>query len=354
MKINISLKFIFFLIFINVFLLFFIFFLKKTNSPQSFYSPIPIITSSLLKSFPKNKTEKDIPNQIVLIATGDVVLARSVNYQMIKFQNFNWPFENIKEILKKADVTLVSFEAPLVKDCLVTVEGMIFCGDPQGVKGLVDSGVDIVNLASNHMADYHQEGIKNTVQIMKENGIKIIGLEGEEILFQKIKGVVFAFLGFNDIIGSQPPVLKAENQLVKALITKARKKADVVVVGFHWGTEYQKTPDKRQIELAHLAAEAGADLIIGNHPHWIQKEEQYGKTYIKYAHGNLIFDQMWSEETKKGLIGRYYFENNRLVNKEFIPVYIENYGQPRLISLEPLPITTNSVVKSTNNDQKSR
>lgn len=304
----------------------------------------------------KNNTSKNKLKQptVTLIATGDVVLGRSVNYQMIKFKNFSWPFENIKEILKNADLSFISFEAPLVKNCPTTVEGMVFCGDPRGIKGLIESGVDIVNLASNHMADYGQEGIENTVKLMEDNGIKVVGIEGREVVYQKIKGITFAFLGFNDITGGRPPVLEAKNELVKKLINEARKKAEVVIVGFHWGTEYRSTPDQRQIELARLAAESGADLIIGNHPHWIQNDEYYKKTYIKYAHGNLIFDQMWSEETKKGVIGRYFFENNRLKNKEFIPVYIENYGQPRLITPTLLPSPTGSELKSTNNDQTNR
>jgi len=115
---------------------------------------------------------------------------------------------------------------------------------------------------------------------------------------------------------------------VKKGIFEAKKEADIVIVSMSWGVEYTDKPSDRQIALAHLAIDSGADLIIGNHPHWIQSDEQYNNTYIKYAHGNLVFDQMWSEETKKGVIGKYTFENGKLINKEFIPIYIKDYGQP--------------------------
>lgn len=102
-----------------------------------------------------------------------------------------------------------------------------------------------------------------------------------------------------------------------------------MIVAFHWGTEYTSTPNSTQIELAHSTIEAGADLIIGNHPHWVQGIEQYKGKFISYSHGNFIFDQMWSQETKEGVLGKYTFNNDGLINVEFIPVIIDEYSQPR-------------------------
>lgn len=281
--------------------------------------------------------------RVVLIATGDVVPGRSVNYQMVKFNNFEWPFEKVKDVLASGDITVVNFEVPLVKNCSTVVEGMVFCGREEAVSGLVASGVDIVTLANNHISDYGVAGIENTVKIMRENGIDTVGYslvdldEGDksqhagEILYKTVNGTKFAFLAFNDIYGSIPPILIAEKEVTERLVGEARQNADVVVVSMHWGLEYRATPDDRQVELAHLLADAGVDLIIGNHPHWIQSDEQYKDTYIKYAHGNLVFDQMWSEETKKGVIGKYTFEDGKLVDKEFIPTYIKDYGQPIVV-----------------------
>ena len=81
--------------------------------------------------------------------------------------------------------------------------------------------------------------------------------------------------------------------------------------------------------MAHTAIDAGADLIIGNHPHWVQGVEEYKGKYITYAHGNYVFDQMWSQETREGVLGKYTFNNKQLINIEFIPIIIENYSQPR-------------------------
>jgi poly-gamma-glutamate synthesis protein (capsule biosynthesis protein) len=267
--------------------------------------------------------------QIVLLATGDVVIGRSVNYQLVKYTNPVWPFEQVKAVLAAGDLTVANVEAPLLQDCPTTVEGMVFCGRETAVKGLTAAGIDVATLANNHISDYGVAGIEHTVKLLHDNAIAVAGLEGP-ILYKEVKGLKFALLAFNDISGSVPPVLRATKENIDRLVSEARRNADVVVVAMHWGAEYSATPDSRQVELAHMVADAGADLILGNHPHWIQSAEQYKATYIKYAHGNLVFDQMWSEQTKKGVIGRYTFEGTKLVAQEFIPTYIIDYGQPQL------------------------
>ena len=326
-------------------------------------SPIAVPNIVNQKASPQEVKKQKEPSRVVLIATGDVVPGRSVNYQMVKYNNFEWPFEKIKDVLASGDITAANFEVPLVKNCPTVVEGMVFCGREEAVKGLVASGVDVVTLANNHISDYGTAGIENTIILMQEKGIDTVGYSLDdlskagdkdgagivndlqigdvagggnnqftgEILYKRVNGTKFAFLAFNDIYGSIPPILSSEKEVIERLVGQARKEADVVVVAMHWGVEYRAEPDDRQIELARFVADAGADLIIGNHPHWIQSDEQYKNTYIKYAHGNLVFDQMWSEETKKGVIGKYTFEDGKLVGKEFIPIYIRDYGQPEVV-----------------------
>ena len=86
--------------------------------------------------------------------------------------------------------------------------------------------------------------------------------------------------------------------------------------------------------MAHLAIDSGADLIIGNHAHWIQPLEIYKDKLIMYAHGNFIFDQMWSQETREGVVGKYTFYNKKLVDVEYSPIQIDDYGQPHFVEGE--------------------
>lgn len=267
---------------------------------------------------------------ITLMASGDVIPARSVNQMTVKNNDFTWAFKNISSITQNADITLVNLESPLIRNCPITNEGMVFCGDSRHVEGLVYAGTDIVNLANNHSGNHGSRGIGDTINTLEANGMLVTGT-GSAVV-KKIKGIRFAFLGYNDIekFGSNPS--SAHEETIRNQVTEVKKTSDVVIVSFHWGTEYTSQPDERQISLAHLAIDAGADIVIGNHPHWIQPVEIYQGKFITYAHGNTVFDQMWSEKTKEGVIGKYTFLDKKLIEVEFFPLYIKNFGQPEFLA----------------------
>lgn len=267
-----------------------------------------------------------------LVATGDVIPARAVNFKTVQDNNFLWPFEKTAEVLKKADVTLINLESPLMEGCPVTTEGMIFCGDPKHIEGLSFAGVDVANLANNHLENWGLQGVESTASILEGAKILPIGINNPQ--FIERAGLKVAFLGYNDVGGGQVISSVDDEEKVVAEIKQAKDLADLVIVSFHWGEEYTALPTERQKELAHLAVDSGADLIIGNHPHWLQPVEIYKNKLIVYAHGNFIFDQMWSEETKKGVVGRYTFYDEQLIDVEFLPVYIIDYGQPEFLEGE--------------------
>ncbi len=126
--------------------------------------------------------------------------------------------------------------------------------------------------------------------------------------------------------------------LLEASIANLKTRADLVLVAMHAGTEYERTPNQSQIDFAHAAIDAGADMIIGAHPHWIQTIEQYKSKYIFYSLGNFVFDQEWSQDTKEGLalridVSRFSYPYTppviKLMKIELVPVIIENYCCPR-------------------------
>jgi len=186
----------------------------------------------------------------------------------------------------------------------------------------------VANLANNHLTNFGPAGTNETQILLSKHGIGMSGLGLYEI--RDIRGIKFAFLGFN---GVGTHIDRAE---LKREIDLVRPKADVVVVSFHWGKEYELLPvaaagiaPDNPREIGHLAIDDGADLVIGNHPHWVQPVEIYKDRLITYAHGNFIFDQMWSQETREGMVGRYTFYGTRLVRVDYRPVVIDNYAVPR-------------------------
>ncbi len=265
-----------------------------------------------------------------LIATGDVIPARSVNFQTQQRGDFTWAFAKTAQTLKSADLTFINLETPLLASCPTTNEGMVFCGDSRHLEGLHLAGVDIVSLANNHSGNWNTAGIEETKQLLGNQGMLVTGIDNQPT-YRKIKNINVAFLGFNDIPEFAQGIVSAQEEKIKAQIKEAKKQADLVVIAFHWGVEYTTQPTERQINLAHLAVDSGADLIIGNHPHWIQPLEFYKGKLIVYAHGNFIFDQMWSQKTREGMVGKYTFYDNKLIGAEFLPVQIDDYGQPHFL-----------------------
>ena len=118
---------------------------------------------------------------------------------------------------------------------------------------------------------------------------------------------------------------------MKLSVQNIRNTADIVIVSMHSGTEYSFEPNSRQIEFAHGAIDAGADLVYGHHPHVLQPVEEYNGKIIMYSLGNFVFDQMWSEETKESIIANVTFSKEGVEKIEFTPLKIYDYSQPRTV-----------------------
>ena len=270
---------------------------------------------------------QSIEEQVTLNFTGDVILGRSVNTQSIKKGDFSWAFRNIYKDLQSADLTIINLESPLLEKCPLTDGGFIFCGDKRHLEGLKLAGVDVVGASNNHFGDYGNEGVLETVKRLKEENIGVSGLREYEIFYQEVKGTKFAFLAFSDLGSRSDLVRRASEEDMKKFISEARLNSDFVVVQMHWGDEYQEFPNQRQKDLGRKVVDFGADLVIGNHPHWIQGYEIYQNKHIFYALGNFIFDQEWSQKTKEGVILKAIIQNKKMQNFDFTPIEIRNYGQ---------------------------
>ena len=282
---------------------------------------------------PTYKVPLDPANVRTLLVTGDIIPARGVNYFATTRHDFLWPFRPTAAYTKKADITDVNLEAPLFAGCPVSpAESFTFCGDARFVNGLTYMGADVVNLANNHLSNYGAEGVTATNLLLHQHGMQTSGLGPVAVI--NVRGLRFGFIGFNGV------GLAIDKTALKAGIARARQLADVVVVQFHWGKEYQRqplpdpgvpTPDD-PVKIAHDAIDWGADIVIGNHPHWYQGIEIYHGKLITYAHGNFVFDQMWSEQTREGVIGIYTFYGTKLVAASWKAVRSYDYGQPSFMN----------------------
>ena len=274
------------------------------------------------------------PRRLITIrTTGDVIPARMVNEVMTERNDFTYPFLKTYKYTRAADLTLINLESPLIPGCQPTETGMTFCGDQRAVQGLRLAGVDIANLPNNHIGNYGDDGIRATEKLLAANDIAWDGFG--HTVYKNVKGVVFAFLGFNAV------EQEVDTKEMEREIRGARKRANVVIVSMHWGMEYTPLPqvapgvaDQDPRVLAHLAVDAGADLIVGNHPHVVQGVEIYKGKFISYASGNFVFDQisLGRSDTQQGVVGTYTFYGKKLVSVRYRPVLIADWAQPHFIS----------------------
>ena len=239
--------------------------------------------------------------------------------QMLKNKDWKYPFLKTASFIADADITFGNLEVPIIESCSSTETGMIFCARPESIEGLKFAGFDILSIANNHILNQGQKGRKQTADFLKEAGIMA---SENELVVKKVNHLLFGFLSFDLVTYPNTPLVET--------IKENSKRVDVLIVSLHWGAEYQKEPAVFQKELAHQIIDAGAKIIIGHHPHVTQPIEKYNNGLIFYSLGNFVFDQYWSEETKKGEIAKIIFEGKEIKSYELVPVYIENFCQPQV------------------------
>ncbi|MBW6441203.1 CapA family protein, partial [Patescibacteria group bacterium] len=283
-----------------------------------------------------NKKDKEIK----MMAVGDIMLSRTVESKMIAKKDWKYPFLKTAEMTKEADIVFGNLETSIIAGRRIQDNEMVFRTDPKAVAGLNYAGFNILSIANNHILNFGKAGLESTVKILDENNISHVGAGvGKEEIYKSVekdvRGTKFVFLAFTynsdqrkmtsgDFYG----VANMEMDKMKELVAQASIDADIVIVSMHAGIEYQTFASNFQKNFAKNAIDAGADLVIGHHPHVVQNVEKYNDGYIIYSLGNFAFDQMWSNETRLGAVAEITFQEKKIKNIEFIPVKIFDYSQP--------------------------
>ena len=296
----------------------------------------------------RNYLKEFFPSDKVTVNfVGDIMLSRTVDKKIVEAANYLLPFTPLGSFIKTADISLGNLESPFYDQGAPVRSGMIFKADPRSVAGLKYAGFDIVTLANNHFGNQGVEGMLYTFSLLKKNGIEFIGAgynlgAAQRILVKEVNGLKIAFIGVENYsitpesyfaTKNSPGLLHVEADAIGQLVKKAKTKADVVIVTYHGGTEYAPAANDQQREFAHAAINAGADIVIGHHPHVIQGVENYKGKMILYSLGNFVFDQMWSTETQQGMVAQLTFEGNLLTAIKLVPVHIYNFCQPQKASI---------------------
>lgn len=261
----------------------------------------------------------------VIVATGDVMLGRSVESLSLA-HGFDYPFRYTADIFSDADAVFANLEGPIPAVHERTPPySFRFSFLPESIRALKNAGVDVVTLANNHTTDFGEEGYENTVAELKKNDIESAGHPtriSDNLTFEKtIRGQKIRFAGLNDTY--TPVDVKKAAAFVQGLKTDGA----FVIVAVHWGEEYKDVSNKRQQTLGRALIDAGADVVIGHHPHVAEEVEVYHGKPIFYSLGNFVFDQYFSEETQTALAVKIAVGEQE-VSYELIPVDLHR-SQPK-------------------------
>lgn len=266
---------------------------------------------------------------ITLLFGGDIMLDRYIRTVAKKSGN-DFVFFGIKNVLDEADLVIANLEGPITNNksvsetsALGSQENYTFTFDPSWAKTLKENNFSLVNIGNNHILNFNEAGVEQTKEFLKKTGVEYFGsplARDKRIFVKDFDGTRIGFINYNQFINQGKEKALAD-------ITVAKKIADVVVLYAHWGKEYVPVlPAIR--DLAHEFIDAGADIIIGSHPHIVQEKETYIGKMIYYSLGNLVFDQYFREETKKGLLVKMTIDpDTKKLSFEDIPIKIENNGQ---------------------------
>ncbi len=308
---------------------------------------VPTGLANLARELATQVESDPAPDQAFTVTmVGDIILGRTVHTIMTRLNDYAAPFRLVADELAKADLTIGDLECSLSDtipppDDPFTFQFMTFTA---GAQGLRLAGIDGVSQANNHSMNFGAGGMRDTLAALDAAGIRHFGI-GEtldqacEPAIFDVRGTRVAFLGYDGITGDTNGAtgdsagtapLSAER--LSQDIVAANKRAEVVIPFIHWGVEYTLTPTSEQRSLARRAIDAGATMVVGSHPHWVQGIEEYRGRPIVYSLGNFVFDQDWSPETKQGLIMHLVFQGSRLAALRLVPVLIESFYQPRVLT----------------------
>jgi len=289
-----------------------------------------------------------------LVATGELIPARCSHEALVRAGGMDAMFAATGDWLRAADLAVIPLEVTLTDigpptPCIRTFN---LQGPAAAVTAMADTGVDVVITAGNHAKDCWEcsldAGLLDTLKNLDDAGLAHAGA-GVDLTaartpaFVEVDGVTFAFLGYDDIASGFyaagegiPGTAPLDLEMMRADIAAAKRLADHVLVGYSWGIEYTADPSPRQVEAARVAIDAGATVLLGNHPHWVQAldvqtRDGQPETLVLYALGNFVFDQDWSIETQQGIAVEAGFTSARLLGFRLRPYAIRELHRPEFV-----------------------
>ncbi|MEO0141161.1 MAG: CapA family protein [candidate division WOR-3 bacterium] len=246
--------------------------------------------------------------RLLLVATGDALMHQPVQ-SCASDSGYDFLYEKVAPIIRWADIGFVNVEFPVAPKTGKPPRPFVFNAKPEALSALARAGFTVFNLANNHMFDQGPLGLSETCFYMDSLGLGFVGAgrsaqEARRGLVMDKSGIRVAFLAYTTILNisgnsenpNKPRVNIFDMAAAKDDLSRLRDTVDFIVLSLHWGAEYVNEPTSQQRATAHALCEAGADVVLGHHPHVLGPVEEYRasdgrRCVIAYSLGNFISNQ---------------------------------------------------------------
>lgn len=280
---------------------------------------------------------------ITIAITGDIMLGRSVG-DHIRATSDRYPFNGVADWLSGFDLTIGNLE------CVVSTLGApqakqyTFEAPPLGFARVAAAGYDIVSVANNHSGDYGKLAFADMLRHLPDHGLTPLGggmtlAQAHTPVIRTLRSTTIGLLAYCQIeplsfaaTASSPGHAWLDPALMAADIRALRPQCDFLLVFTHWGIEYHLSESAEQEAMARVAIDAGADFVIGAHPHVIQPSSSYRGKPIVYSLGNFVFDEMWGEDERRGHVLSLTVQGSKLLDWSLRGSRISDYGAPVWVS----------------------
>src|SRR5690625_1731811 len=344
-----------------------VFFIKdylENNQEPGTTEPAPVENETNNNDYNQNSNsdsepdpEQDTFTNIRIAAAGDIMFHSTQLESAYDAQNktydFKSVFEDVKPIFTAADLALANFETTTAGTVMEFTGYPTFNSPDETIDAIKYAGIDVLTTANNHSLDTGSQGLKRTVEVIREKGIDSVGTYDTKpesrVLMQDVEGVKVAIISYTEStngLGDQYPAeeLNAmlnlmDKEIIIEDIQEAKElEADLIIAFMHWGIEYAEEPNDKQIEFAEMMANEGVDIILGSHPHVIQRSEiievDDHKTFVIYSMGNFVSNQRKEtlgddhELTEDGIIVNFDIQKNdqtketTIENIEYVPTWV--------------------------------
>lgn len=293
------------------------------------------------------------PKVTTMTIAGDIMLGRGV--AAAHPDDLGAPLRPLAARLRSADLTVGNLESTLSDEGTPRQGSDSFAADPSVVADLARAGFDLLSLANNHTGDYGPDALRQTLRRLDRSPIRKVGAgvdaaEAWRPVVLRRGGIAVGFVAFN-AIGETPratarrpgaaevrmrprtgPLSPTDLRRLTRTIDRLTDRVDIVIALPHWGDQYTNVPVSDQRRVGRAMVDAGADLVVGGHPHWVQGVQTHRGRLIVHSLGNFVFDMDFMTENEEGVLLELVWWGSELMSAQFVPYVIDDDFTPRLAS----------------------